>query len=441
MKARDVFLALFIIALGVFLTYAKTGRLDFVLDGDFEFWFFPSEEFVFEESQEIAAPLPQEIHIINAHGGVEMQGEETDKITVFFKKSIYRKDKDEAQKVADALKMIVNREEPRLILSTNRDEFRRKNFKTYFKILIPAGTDVLVKNSYGLVKAAKTGKTDIANPHGEVQTSDTSGQLIIDNSYEDVSILNALADCQVTSPHSRVTAVNVLGEFLLDNSYGDVELENIEKNVRVNGSHSQVTGKSLKGDVELASSYKKISLTDAGPSIIRGRHCDIEAKGINGSLEITDNYARLRLDDIRGNVKIEGTHMEISAESVLAGEIFISTSYQDVELLNFTGKTTVLLTHGDLVLEPESVTGPIDVQASYAGIRFGWPGDEKFPFEAQTKNGNIIWNLAERPSLEETNGQSMVKAFLTETGKSSIKISTTHGDIRVEGRPRSLKSI
>jgi DUF4097 and DUF4098 domain-containing protein YvlB len=133
--------------------------------------------------------------------------------------------------------------------------------------------------------------------------------------------------------------------------------------------------------------------------------------------------------------------MEISAESVLAGEIFISTSYQDVELLNFTGKTTVLLTHGDLVLEPESVTGPIDVQASYAGIRFGWPGDEKFPFEAQTKNGNIIWNLAERPSLEETNGQSMVKAFLTETGKSSIKISTTHGDIRVEGRPRSLKSI
>ena len=379
--------------------------------------------------------------MINAHGSVEIQGAETDKISVSFKKSIYRKNKEEAQKVADQLKMAVNREEPRLILSTNRDEFRRKNFETHFKISVPAGTEVLVKNSYGLVKTVKTGKTDIANSHGEVQALDIGGRLIIRNSHEDVAIINALADCQVTSPHSKVTATNVQGELFLDHSYGEVELENIGKKVSLNGSHSQVTGKSLKGEVEVTSSYEPIALTDAGPTTIRGHHSDIEAKGINGPLEITDNYAQLRLSNIKGNLTIEGANMEVWADSILADEIFVSSSYQNVEILSFTGKTTVRLIHGDLALEPESVTGPIDVQASYASIRFGWPAGGKFPFEARTKSGDIHWNLADKPSLEETNGQSVTKAFLDESGKPSIRLSTSYGDIRVEKTSRSVKSI
>ncbi len=441
MKAREIFLVLLIIGIGVFTYYAKTGKLDIEWDGGNWSWFSPGEEFVFEESQEIPAPLPREIQVINAHGSVEIQGIETDKISISFKKSIFRKNKEEAQKVADQLKMIVNREEPRLILSTNRDEFRRKNFEIHFKISAPAGTEVLVKNSYGLVKTVKTGKTDIANSHGEVQALDIGGRLIIGNSYEDVAIINALADCKVTSPHSKVTATNVQGELLLDHSYGEVELENIGKKVSLNGSHSQVTGKSLKGEVEVTSSYEPIALTDAGPTTIRGHHCDIEAKGINGPLEITDSYAQLRLSDIKGNLKVEGASMEVWADSVLADEIFVSSSYQNVEILSFTGKTTVRLIHGDLALEPESVTGPIDVQASYASIRFGWPAGGKFPFEARAKSGNIYWNLADKPSLEETNGQSVTKAFLNESGKPSIKLSTSYGDIRVEKTSRSVKSI
>jgi len=432
MKAREILLVLLIIGLGVFTYYAKTGKLDIEWDGGGLFLFGKHEEFVFEESQVIPAPLPQEFQVINAHGSVEIQGAETDEITIAFKKSIYRQNKEVAQQVANQLKMVVNREDSRLILATNRDEFRRKNFETHFKISVPAGMDVLVKNSYGLVKIAKTEKTEIANPHGRVQVSDIGGRLIIDNSYEDVDIMNASADCQVTSPHSKVTAIDVRGEMLLDHSYGEVHLENIEKKVTVDGSHSQVTGKNLKSEVEIANSYEQITLTDAGPSSIRGHHCDIEVKGINGPLEISDNYARLRLTKIKGNLKIEGSYTEIEADSVLAEEIRISSSYRKIELLGFTGKTTVIQSHGDLSLEPESVTGPIEVQASYASIHFGWPAGGKFPFEARAKSGNIHWNLADKPSLEETNGWSVTKAFVHETGKPSIKLSTSYGDIRIE---------
>lgn len=440
MKAREIFLVLLIIGAGVFIYYAKTGKLDIAWDGGDLFLFGRGEEFVFEESEEISAPLLRELQVINAHGSVEIQGTETDKITIVFKKSIIRRNGDEARKIADQLKMVVNRSEPKLVLSTNREAFKRKNFETHFKISVPAGMEVLVKNSYGLVKTAGTGKTDIANPHGEIQASDIAGGLIVNSSYEDVSILNARTDCQVTCPHAKITVIGVRGGLLLDHRYGDVELENIAGKVIVKGSHSRVTGKGLKAEVEVGSSYEPIVLTEVGPTTIRGHHSDIEAKAVAGSLSITDNYARVLLDDLKGDLRIDGTNMEIRARSVAAEEIRIETSNQNVEILGFTGKTTVRLNHGDLVLEPDAVTGPIDVQATYAAIRFGWPAGGRFPFEGRTRSARILWNLAERPSLEESNGESLTKAFQEETGKPSVTLSTSYADIRIEEIKRPAKT-
>ena len=378
--------------------------------------------------------------MINAHGSVEIKGTETDKITIAFNKSITRKNRDEARQIADQLKMAVNRSESKLVLSTNRESFKRKNFEIHFKISVPSGMEILIKNSYGLVKTARTGKTGIANPHGEVQASDISGELTVNGSYEDVSILNAAAACRITCPHAKVTAFGVRGWLTLDHSYGDVELESVAGKVVVNGSHSRVTGKDLKAEVEIESSYEPIVLTGTGKTTIRGHHSDIEAKALAGFLSITDNYARILVDDLKGDLRIDGNNMEIRARTVAAEDIRIETSYQNVELLGFTGKTTVRLKHGDLVLEPEAVTGPIDVQASYGAIRFGWPAGGRFPFEGRTKSARVIWNLAERPSFEETNGESLTKAFQEETGKPSVTLSTSYADIRVEEMKRPAKT-
>ena len=431
MKAREVVLLLLIIGIGVTVYFAKTGKLDIEWHDEGFFSLGRGEEFVFQESQEISAPLPLQLQVNNAHGGVVVRGVETDKITIVFTKTIYRRTREAAQTVANQLKMTVDRNDARLILSTNRDEFKRKNFETHFEISAPKGFELGIKNSYGLVKAVGTGSTDIANPHGQVEAADIAGRLVIDNSYEDVSILGAGADCRVTSPHSNVTANGVQGEFVLDHSYGNVEIENIAKKTIVRGSHSQVKGKSLKAEVEIETSYEPVGLIDVGPATIRGHHSDIEASGILGPLSITDNYARLVLSNVKGDLKIDGTNMEIRADSVEAENIDIATSYENVEVLGFTGRTTIRMSHGDLVLEPEAVTGPIDVQAEYAAIRFGWPEGGRFPFEGRTKSARVLWNLAERPSLEETNGVSVTKAFLEETGKPSIALSTSYADIRV----------
>lgn len=431
MKAREIFLALALIAFGALTYYAKSGRLQVEGDGGWLFWGH-TEEFLFEEAaQTIPGPLPRELQVINAHGAVEIRGAETDAITVTFKKIVNRRTREDAQKVADQLKMVVNREEPRLILSTNRDDFRRKNFETRFTITVPLGMTVFVRNSYGPVKIEKTGPADIVNPHGPVSAGSIAGRLGVDGSYEDVDVRDIRGDARITAPHAKVIVVGVKGELMIDADYAELFLENVDRNVRIGALHSSVNGKNLKGEVEIKNSYEKIILAGTGPTKIFGHHSDVEAEGIDGPLEIGNAYAKLTVGGVNGDLRIEGSNLEVHAGRVAAREITISTSYENVEILGFSGTTTIVQRHGDVVLEPAELTGPIDVRASYGAVRLGWPAGLKAPFEAETKSGVIHWNLADKPSFEETNGTSVTRAYMDAAGP-AIKILTSYGDIRIE---------
>ena len=431
MKAREIFLALALIAFGALTYYAKSGRLQVDGGGGWLFWGH-TEEFTFEEStQTIPGPIPQELQVINAHGSVEIRGAETEAITVTFKKTINRRTREDAQAVADQLKMVVNGDASRLTLSTNRDEFRRKNFETMFVIVVPEGQPVLVRNSYGPVKAEKTGATDIVNPHGEVTAGPIGGRLTVEGSYEDVDVHDIRGDVRIKAPHAKVIAVSVGGELLVEANYSEIFLENVERNVRVGALHSSVNGKNLKGEVEIKNSYEKVSLAGTGPVKLFCHHSDVEADGVEGPLEIGNAYARLVLSGIKGDLRIEGAKLAVRAERVLAREIYISTSYENIELLGFSGKATIVQKHGDIALEPDALTGPIDVQAAYAAVRLGLPAGIRAPFEGETKSGAIHWNLADKPTFEETNGKSVTRAYPGAAGP-SVRIVTSYADIRVE---------
>ena len=437
MKAREILLALALVAIGVFTYYAKSGRLE--IDGDGGGLFGgPTEEFLFEETRELAGPPPQELQVINAHGAVEVRGAETDRITVTFRKSIRRKNRVEAAKVADQLKMTVNRDGARLILSTNRDDFRRKGFETGFTVTAPAGQAVLIRNSYGPVKAEKTGTTDIVTPHGPVQAGDVGGRLSVEASYEDVDVHGLRDGGRIAAPHAKIIAVGVQGELFVEGSYGEVFVENADRSVHVEALHSSVTGRNLKGEVEIRNSYDDVTLSGAGPTKIFGHHSDVAADGVAGPLEIGDGNARLVIAGLNGDLRIEGTNLAVRAERVRANDIFISSSYENVELLAFTGKAEIVLKHADVTLAPESFAGPIDVRGDHAGVTLAWPAGARAPFEAETKSGAIRWNLDEKPSFEQADGTSLTRAFTGSPGP-LVRIRTTYGDITIGEGPKALK--
>jgi len=431
MKAKEIVLLILIIAGGIFFYYAETGKLDISFEIDDHFFSY-LHQFKYEDSQVLEPPFPARLKIINSHGDIEIQGTSEERISISFQKRIWRKNEKQAKEVSDALKMTVERDPQQVLISTNRKEFRRRNFETNFKISLPESMEVEVENSYGQAKLLRVGKASIINSHGKVIASEISGELTAKNSYEDVEIENVQGDCQLESKHSDVLISDVRGKAEVNHAYGKIDLKNISQEVKVEGSHSEVYGRNLMGAAELETSYEKIVLFDVGPAKITGIHSEVEVEGARESIHITDNYSRVKVNSLQGNLIVSGRNLEIYGKGVVAQEISLISSNENIELSEFSGKVIIKNSHGEILLQPLPLTHPIEVEAEYADIMFSWPQGGKYPFEARAKYGEIKWNLPVELSFHQENHVSTIKAFVEESGNPSITLSTSYGTIRVE---------
>jgi len=134
-------------------------------------------------------------------------------------------------------------------------------------------------------------------------------------------------------------------------------------------------------------------------------------------------------------VRITGEHLSVKGKGIVGDTIYVSSSYEDVDLADFVGKTTILLSHGNITLTPLPLTGPIEVRATYSPIVFFWPGEDRYPLEAQTKSSDIHWSLFGNVSTEEKDNLTLVRAFSEVSDKPRILLSTTYGDIQFEKGP------
>ena len=432
MKAKEIIFLVFFIAIGVFVYHVQAGKIDVAWD-DFIAWDF--NEYTYQETQVIEPPLPAALHVLNSHGQVEVLGTETDRITFTFEKKIWRRNEEKAREVADKLHPIITKGDTAVTITTNRSDFKRRNFDTNFRITVPSGVAIEVTNSYGPVKADQVGETMIDNRHGEVSATNIRGGAVIENSYEDVEVSGLQSNCTIRSRHSDISVKAVAGEVNIEDSYGLVDFRGGSQKATINAPHTEIRVEDLSGPLEVRNSYEKITLRNVGPSRIEGSHSSVDADGVSGNLEIDDTYEPIILNSIRGNLRITGGHMSVKGKGIVGDTIYVSSSYEDVDLADFAGKTTILLSHGNITLTPLPLTGPLEVRATYSPIVFFWPGEDRYPLEAQTKSSDIHWSLFGNVSPEEKDNLTLVRAFSEVSDKPRIVLSTTYGDIQFEKGP------
>jgi DUF4097 and DUF4098 domain-containing protein YvlB len=428
MKAREVFLLIIIIVVGVVFHHTYTGKWDFNWDEGF---FFDTEEYTFTESQKLTPPFPLEIQVINRQGNIDIQGSTSDSIQIQLDKRIRRRSEESAQEIADTLHLVVEQDEARISVSTNREELNRHNFNTNFTLLVPEGMAVRIKNRYGRSEVSNLGDTDIINRNGEVKAWNITGNLTIQNSYEDIVVENVSRDCRVESRQSTVSLSHIKGKTTVIHRYGKLELENLEQNLVVDATHVQVYGKDLAGPLEVGTSYEELTLVDVGSVIIRADNSPISIRNARNGVEIQNRYAQIELENINGNVDVQGRDLGLHARSLKGDIIIVNTSFRDVDLEDFTGKTEITLSDADLSLRPADLTQPLDVKGSHCRITLYWPVDTESPIQAQTKNGEIRWELMQKPAVNVTNGISILKAFL-ESENPGVSLSTTYADIHIK---------
>jgi len=431
MKAKEVIILIFIILVGIGLYYLEDWHL--TLKNDWSTASFPfkfsDQYYEFEENRSLE---PADIlEVINSHGQVQIEGGAGQDIILTLKKTIWDKNENQAGQLAAELKLQTKRDGSKLILSTNRDDFRRKNFSVDFILKVPASTVIKVSNSFGQVRINGVREVEVNNHHGQVDLLDIGGQVKASNSFEKMSLLDIEGACQIITNHSPVSLVRIAGPVNLEASFEEIELTDLKNTLKVNSRHSPVKALRVAGPIELESSYEPVYVSDSGSAVIRGHHSEIEIDNLNGQLEIVSSYEPINLKRIKGDITIKGKGTEIDLSSVQAGKIVIETSYEDIKLESFTGSLDLNLAHGDASLSPSDLKDNISVNLQYGDLSFFWPAGQRARLEARSKGGTIDWRLSFPPDENSSNGISLVRAFQSAPAFPEIKLSATYGDIEI----------
>ncbi len=434
MRSKEILLLILLLAAGIFLYYAYTDKFDWEIEWGDDF-LFKLEEFQYEESHTIDPPFPRSIHVVNRHGEIKIQGTEEERISVTMLKKIRRRTEEEAIEVANALKMVTEQTENNIVLTTNRGEFKKKRFRTSFTISVPKGSDVTVSNTYGMVDVVHTGNTNIHNSYGKVIISDVDGPVTVKNKYDDVNVKNVGADCTVDSNNSSVEVVNVVGTVQVFHRYGSVNLNNISQDAVVDASNTKITCKDVEGLADMGTTYRNIVVSNVGAAKATIKNGKIDLDDVKDYCVIGSRYGKVMLSNIQGDLKIDAKNTSVYGKTLLGENITIDTTYRDVELEDFAGKTTIIHSNGKILLTPKPLTHPLVVKGKYSDIDLYWPDDGNYPTEAENKGGDIDWNLPYKLSFKKENSISVIKAFMEETDSPLISLYTAYGTIRFHESP------
>ncbi len=427
MKAKEVLLLIFIVVVGVGLHYLDELRLT-IDDWEVDFP-FRGESYLFEEVRTEAPAYTLEI--INSHGSLQVEGGQVQEIEITFEKRVWRKTEQEAREIADQIKLLSTRDAQRLLLTTNRDTFRKKNFSTGFRVRVPSNTRIVVRNSYGLVRIAGVKEVELENRQGRVDIVEVSGPVRVSNSHDKVSIMDVEGECRLETKHSSALLSRIAGPVLIDCAYENLELFDLKSTLDLKSRHTRIKAVRIAGPSKISGSYELISLSETGPANIIGHHSPVEVDTARGRLEIETSYERIRLADLEGDLVIRARSSRVDLTGARATRLQVETSYEPVNLEDFSGQLELKLKHAGLTLSPLNLDYPILATTEYGNIKFFWPENQTARLEASSKGGRISWHLPFSPDENTSNGQAVVRAYRGASDRPEIKLITSYGNIDI----------
>jgi len=427
MKAKEVVLLILIVLLGVGFHYLQDFKTS--LDG-WDLRLIKGQPFVFEENLQLKPAAS--VEIINAHGQVEVEGAEVQEISVTLEKKVWARNEEEARKIADQLKLLTTESPDRWLISSNRETFRKKSFTTSFRLTVPRETAVKIKNSFGLVRVSRVKEAQVENKHDRVDVFEIAGPVKVINAFDDISLMDISGSCQVDARHASLLLSRISGPVRVDCAHEEVELFDLRNSLSMESQHSKINGVKIVGPVEISGSYEPMSFSETTGSLtIKGHHSPITVDHLKGELKVENIYEPVKLFNIEGNVTVDGKSLAIKANAVQAEKIYLRSSYEDVRLEDFSGELHLELSHGEAFLAPATLSYPVEVKGQYADLNFLWPADQTCSFQAQSKGGEVKWELSRPYDEKKTNGTTIIRAFMTTDSTPRLNLNTTYGTIKI----------
>jgi DUF4097 and DUF4098 domain-containing protein YvlB len=438
MKFRELLLVVVLVLAGIVFFQFQTGKWsldDIDWNDDFG---FAGQEVVGEETRTIEAPVPAAIEIVNGQGSVEVRGGDQDFVQLTFKKTVWRRKKEEAQEIANQIKYTLTAAADKLTFGTNRADFPKKRFETAFILTVPRGVAVTVTNSYGSVRVDGIKEATVRNRNGEVAVDNIAGPCVLETSYDDIEAREINGSCRIVNRNGDVLAASVTGDLSVETSYGSVRAEDIGGKADLRAHNTGVEALRVAGAVTIETSYDKVELGDVGSAVVTGHNMAVKASGVRGDLEVRTSYDPVKVDGVAGKLIVEAQNASVTAVGINGPSITVRTSNESVELIDFSAEATVICHNGHVSLEPRDLKMALDVRNENGGIDLLWPAGEKARVEARSKGGSVEWGLPDKPDVDETNGTALVKAYSSEAAAPLVFLSTTYDTIRIKEGARKF---
>lgn len=431
MKPREIVLLVFIILAGVTITLFQSGKLDH-LDFWGEDWFQKGEEFSFEEVRTIDPPFPDWLTIDNPRGEVIVDKGVEDKVEITWEKKIWAEKEAEAKQLAEEIKLQVTKTASETRVNVLLPEKIKRSYRSYFRVSAPASLSVKIDNSHGQVKVSGLNSVSVINAHGQVTLNEINGDVYLRNRHGDVSVTEVAGKTDVSLEHGNGGLFRLRQTAIISGRHADLDLEDIEGKLNLRAEHTSIRGRRIKGPLFISTSHEPVDLNEVGEAEVVNRYGLVRVEGAKGPLSVENRYGTVAVSQLEGSLKVTGKNIRVIGRWISGETIYISSTYDNIELKEFSAKTELFLRHGDCLLEPATLEPGLSFQGDYASLRLLWPDDERLPAEIRVGQGKIIWRLTEPAATSETNGETALRAFTTGKEPAKIIINNRYGNVIIE---------
>ncbi|MEK6284639.1 MAG: DUF4097 family beta strand repeat-containing protein [Acidobacteriota bacterium] len=381
------------------------------------------------------------IFINNSYGSVKITGGGT-AVRATLIKGVRGWSQDDARKIADRIRLIMNQTADGLSITTNRDQVADQ-FTTDIQIEVPSYTSISITDSYGAVTANGIhGSLTARASYGQADLTGIKGDVNLALSYCDVTAANIEGNLTVTGA-KRARISNVVGSVDIaasTGSNGAVDLRDISGPVRVNAPFCRIVAQGLEETAELKTEHASVDVTRTADIVIDAAHSDVRAKNISGDLRVLSSNSNLQISSIAGDLEVQAEQSSVNVEDV-KGSVAIETTHGDVVVKNFYEGVHVETSYRDVTLmsavEP---SGDIDVQNNHGQIKIVIPQSSRFHLDAESANGQI--QPIGFSQLEQKVRNSLVTALGLDGP--TIKLRTSYKNIIIQAsaaRPTQAKAL
>jgi DUF4097 and DUF4098 domain-containing protein YvlB len=161
-----------------------------------------------------------------------------------------------------------------------------------------------------------SGGVSVTNSMGAVELSEVSGDIEVRNSYAPINILSCNGAMLLKNQYGPITLSASEGRLRIDNT-GQVEITDHTGDITIENLYGAVDAQNIEGDIVATNGYQPITVRDvSGSAELENQYAEISARQVGGNVSITNQYAPIFVEALEGPVDLTNYYSNISIDLV-----------------------------------------------------------------------------------------------------------------------------